>query len=387
MPCVVLGDRQAPEQEQPHPESTKLVHRVDAIESYLKASEQERLALIRNEVDQAKSEALKAREEAQQAEESAKSRASELKEREHQCCEAETRSRQLAQELEEEAAAHARARQEVEEARRAVADRESQCEEPLKELQRLKSHLAEVQQTQDTSRTELEAKFKAANDQCNAYRVRQTLLQQQTDQKTSENAELREELDQKLAEISQLQQRRDLENAALLQDKNLSESRLSDMNGRFQALEIEHRALQEECRQQEQRERLHKCTDNEKVARPVRAKGEEEENRSLKQTVQEQKSLLFDLQSQLHREQAIANLIMPGEYTKMAKKQEGDLARDNAELKLRNFSLETEIKEVWWHNEVLRKHLPRAVWGLVSKELHALPLPVREPAEEAETIP
>jgi len=101
------------------------------------------------------------------------------------------------------------------------------------------------------------------------------------------------------------------------------------------------------------------------------------ENRSLKATVQEQKGMLFDLESQLHREQTISNFITPGEFIRLAKKQEGELyAHDNAARRLKNFGLETEVKQVRWHNEVMKKHLPQSAHAEVAKVVNAKPLPV-----------
>jgi len=110
----------------------------------------------------------------------------------------------------------------------------------------------------------------------------------------------------------------------------------------------------------------------------------DKENRSLKATVQEQKGMLFDLESQLHREQTISNFITPGEFIRLAKKQEGELyAHDNADLRLKNFGLETEVQQVRWHNEVMKKHLPRSAWAEVAKEVNAKPLPTNQSTKEA----
>mmetsp|Transcript_56871 Transcript_56871/g.176374 ORF Transcript_56871/g.176374 Transcript_56871/m.176374 type:complete len:136 (-) Transcript_56871:349-756(-) len=129
----------------------------------------------------------------------------------------------------------------------------------------------------------------------------------------------------------------------------------------------ELRALSEE-----QREKQRRHADSDK------------ENRYLKQAVQEQKNMLHDLRSQLHREETRATFLTPGEYIRMAKKQEGDtFAHENAELKMRNFGLDTELKELRWHNEVMRRHLPQSEWDRVVQELVSQPLPVREPKKES----
>merc|ERR1719253_752667 len=102
----------------------------------------------------------------------------------------------------------------------------------------------------------------------------------------------------------------------------------------------------------------------------------EKENRSLKQTMQDQKTELFNLESQLHREQCASSYITPGEFLRMAKKHEGELfAHENSALKLRAANLEAEVREVRWHNELMRKPLPRSEWEAVAKELQAQTLP------------
>jgi len=102
----------------------------------------------------------------------------------------------------------------------------------------------------------------------------------------------------------------------------------------------------------------------------------DKENRALKQTVQDQKTALFDLQDQIKREQTVATFITPGEWIKMAKKLEPETAaQELSTIKIRHTNLEIELKEVRWHNEVMRKHLPLAARDAVSKELHAQPLP------------
>merc|ERR1711972_354273 len=105
----------------------------------------------------------------------------------------------------------------------------------------------------------------------------------------------------------------------------------------------------------------------------------DKENKNLRQTVQEQKKQIFDLESQLQRERTIVSFITPGEYIKLAKKQEGELyAHENAELKRKNSNLKTDANLVRWHNKVMQKHLPKSVWEVVRKELDAQPLPPRE---------
>merc|ERR1711974_91953 len=88
--------------------------------------------------------------------------------------------------------------------------------------------------------------------------------------------------------------------------------------------QLEHQREELERQTREQRERHRKYAEADK------------ENKSLRQMVQDQKKQMFDLESQLHREKTVATFITPGEYIKMAKKQENELcAHENAELKRR----------------------------------------------------
>merc|ERR1719277_418874 len=141
----------------------------------------------------------------------------------------------------------------------------------------------------------------------------------------------------------------------------------ADFEQQVQEREQQFQRERQEFEQQvkEGRERHRKYGDSDK------------ENRALKQTLQDQKNHLFDLESQLNREQTVATFITPGEFIKMAKKLEPETAaHDLATLKVRHANLEIELKEVRWHNEVLRKNLPHAAREAVSMELHAKPLPM-----------
>lgn len=103
----------------------------------------------------------------------------------------------------------------------------------------------------------------------------------------------------------------------------------------------------------------------------------DKENRALRHTVQEQKSALYDLQSTLAREQTLATFIAPGEFLKVAKKQESEtFTHENAAMKLRLMGLETEVQEVRWHSELLKRYLSSAAREAVAKELRAHPLPL-----------
>jgi len=258
---------------------------------------------------------------------------------------------------------------------------------------------------------DLERKLKESSEECNTFKVRFSHLQLQIDQQT-------DQLQQRQMEASRLQGHLDLET----QERRTLEARLSAANGQYQTLSMEHRSLQEQA---EQKDNTHKQkldsldlgmrlkeqqlaqleSDLAEQRRALAAKEEEfvktelamqdqhlerqqialdqeslererQENRSLKVTVQEQKGMLFDLESQLHREQTISNFITPGEFIRLAKRQEGELyARDNADLRQKNFGLETEVQQVRWHNEIMKKHLPRSAWEEVAKAVNAQPLP------------
>jgi len=155
---------------------------------------------------------------------------------------------------------------------------------------------------------------------------------------------------------------------------DLHQKRL-DFEQQRQEMEQQLQRQQDELERQtrEQRDRHRKYAETDK------------ETKSLRQTVQEQKKQMFDLESQLHREKTVATFLTPGEYIKMAKKQEGELcAHENAELKRRNANLKTDASLVRWHNEVMKKHLPQSVWEAVRKELDAQPLPPRDLVQDTD---
>merc|ERR1711870_189088 len=140
-------------------------------------------------------------------------------------------------------------------------------------------------------------------------------------------------------------------------------------------VDFEQQRLETEQQLERQRDELERQT-KEQRERHRRYAEADKENKSLRQTVQEQKKQIFDLESQLQRERTIVNFITPGEYIKLAKKHEGELyAHENAELKRRNSNLKTDVNLVRWHNNVMQKHLPKSVWEVVRKELDAQPMP------------
>jgi len=445
--------------------------KVDSIEKMVKMhSSAEKVEALQQELEQA-NQARRIAEEAAVAQARAHA-------------EVEERLRQSQQMLHEEASRHEQQIAVSEDARReaemevAVSrQHQSQAEAAraaVSESTNLASHWEGECQKKDARIVDLERKMKTVNDQCNTYKVRHTALENQVDQKRLENDKIREQFERLSLENSQMRERLEMENAALIQEKQELEASLADVNGRFQAANIEHRALQEEALQQvrdisrrdadsraaasaaaaaqrerretaqitaqlEARERAVAAKEHELVAMRHRAadlehahtemdqqRGEmalkraeleqqrqemeqqferqrqeldsqvktqqktakhadhEKENRSLKQTMQDQKTELFNLESQLHREQCASSYITPGEFLRMAKKHEGELfAHENSALKLRAANLEAEVREVRWHNELVRKHLPRSEWEAVAKELQAQTLPPPVDAEVA----
>merc|ERR1719210_1555093 len=98
-------------------------------------------------------------------------------------------------------------------------------------------------------------------------------------------------------------------------------------------VDFEQQRQEAEQQLERQREELERQTKEQRERHRKYAEADKE-NKSLRQTVQEQKKQMFDLESQLHQEKTVATFITPGEYIKLAKKQEGELcAHENAELK------------------------------------------------------
>jgi len=91
----------------------------------------------------------------------------------------------------------------------------------------------------------------------------------------------------------------------------------------------------------------------------------DKENKKLRETVQEQKRVLSDLESELRQERNMGSLPKPGDYLRMVKQREGEgFAKDNALLKLKNKNLEHNLQIC---QQAMSKHLPVAakppMWG------------------------
>jgi len=142
--------------------------------------------------------------------------------------------------------------------------------------------------------------------------------------------ELEKLLDESALEVNKIQKRH---------DEQLEEiqSQLADKES---SSAIEVKKIQK--RHDEQLEEIQsQLADKEQALHEFRGRDRsfqaEKENKKLRETVQEQKRVLSDLESELRQERNVASLPKPGDYLRMVKKHEGEgFARDNALLKLRN---------------------------------------------------
>merc|ERR1711957_848216 len=173
-------------------------------------------------------------------------------------------------------------------------------------------------------------------------------------QKGADFEQHRQEFENQLERQREVHERQSTEHGEKVQEL---EQQVKEQQDKFEELDRQAREIQ-------------KTTHNDK------------ENRVLKQTVQDQKNMLFDLESQLHREKTVATFLNPGEHVELVKKQENEsFAHENAQCKMKLFGLETDNRQLRFHNDLLRKHLPRQAQVAVCKEMHAQPLPpnVQEP--------
>merc|ERR1712176_1081254 len=107
--------------------------------------------------------------------------------------------------------------------------------------------------------------------------------------------------------------------------------------------------------------------------------GIEKENQNLNQVVGEQKHLLSELERQLHRETIATGLATPGDFAKVSRKLDKDgVMHENGVLRLEIVGLQTEVKQLHAHNDLLLKHLPVHARANVAQELNAQPLPLRD---------
>ncbi|CAE8583516.1 unnamed protein product, partial [Polarella glacialis] len=86
----------------------------------------------------------------------------------------------------------------------------------------------------------------------------------------------------------------------------------------------------------------------------------DKEIKLLRQTIQEQKSEIFRLETELQKDQSMCNMMTPGEFIRAAKKAEGEtFSNENLELKLENRGLKEDLKWLCWESELMRKHIPK----------------------------
>lgn len=103
---------------------------------------------------------------------------------------------------------------------------------------------------------------------------------------------------------------------------------------------------------------------------------DDKEARTLRQSVQDQKTAIFDLQGQLSREQTLSTFITPGEFMKMAKRELAPLnVHENGDLKLKVSALETEVQVARRRGDAAWKHLPATAREAAEKELMEPPPP------------
>lgn len=106
------------------------------------------------------------------------------------------------------------------------------------------------------------------------------------------------------------------------------------------------------------------------------------ENSVSNHVVIEQKRLLSELERQLHREKTAAVIATPSEFSKIAKRLDVDgITHENTSLRLELSGFQMEVRELRWHNDILLKYLPPTARETVAHELHAHPMPLREPVK------
>eukprot|EP00927_Polykrikos_kofoidii_P075171 TRINITY_DN7124_c0_g1_i3.p1 TRINITY_DN7124_c0_g1~~TRINITY_DN7124_c0_g1_i3.p1 ORF type:complete len:1001 (-),score=185.63 TRINITY_DN7124_c0_g1_i3:74-2878(-) len=163
--------------------------------------------------------------------------------------------------------------------------------------------------------------------------------------------------------------------AALQQERVDFEAQRQEME---EQLERQQHELMRQADEQQQRQRRFSNTD--------------QENRQLRQTVQQQKKWLWDLEGQLNKERVVTNFLTPGEYARMVKnhQRENPLPQQITDLRAKNMSLKYEADRLHKYNEVMRRHMPRDAFDRATAEFEAVaPAPARlelqmssEPEEE-----
>lgn len=178
------------------------------------------------------------------------------------------------------------------------------------------------------------------------------------------------------------------EEQQVIVERNRKEGRLDDRERHVQEQERMLHLHRKEIQEEEKRLRAElqafkeREVDVEKAAKRVAPV--EKENRNLKQTIQEQKKVMWDLQCENHRDQISASFITPGEFFKLHQQQEevfksefSNMANLQNQADVASYELQRARREI----EVLRKHLPSSAASSVERELV---LRSREPAPEPE---
>merc|ERR1712039_992665 len=108
------------------------------------------------------------------------------------------------------------------------------------------------------------------------------------------------------------------------------------------------------------------------------------ENQVCNHVVSEQKRLLSELERRLQREKTAAVIATPSEFAKIAKRLDIDgITHENADLRMQVAGLQTELRQLRWHSDILLKYLPPTAREHVASELQAQPLPTQEKQVEA----
>jgi len=97
----------------------------------------------------------------------------------------------------------------------------------------------------------------------------------------------------------------------------------------------------------------------------------DKENKQMRQTIQQQKKSLWDLEGQLHKERMVAAFLTPGEYARVAKNyhRENDLPQRCSLLTAQNSNLMHEVDKLTRLNDVLRKYMPEDARQRAAMEL------------------
>lgn len=171
------------------------------------------------------------------------------------------------------------------------------------------------------------------NQLANSQSQHRALQQEHRAMQQQQSLQLKEENNERQSELVALEASLELEQA----------QHSADIEQQQSELEAQRRAFEQEVTEFRARDRSSQF---------------EKDNKKLRETVQEQKRVLSDLESELRQERNMGCLPKPGDYLKMVKQREGEVfAKDNALLKLRNKNLEHSLQIC---QQAMGKHLPAA---------------------------